>query len=123
MSVSAGQPTFSHYFEMKTPDLDTTHHLQFEVAPWYMPEFKRFRIGTCEGLWKSTKKSYVILAITNGVQHNGHLDDVFEWFEYSCKRDKRSLVILELWNGAFQEHLISKRGFRIHQGNSVIKNP
>lgn len=92
-------------------DFKSEHGLAFEVAPWITHEFSRFRIGTCEGLWRSTKKSYDILAITNDKIGNGHLNDVFQWFENSCKRDKKSLRVLELWNEQFKQPLINKRGF------------
>lgn len=91
----------------------TTHDLPFEVATWYLSsDFKRFRIGTCEGLWRSTDDSYDILAVDNGEIGNGHLNDVFEWFEHSCRRDKKVLRVLECMNKRFETHLIEKRGFK-----------
>ena len=96
---------------METP-FESTHNLPFEVADWITPSFKRFRIGTCEGLWRSTASSYDILAIDNNVPGNGYLHDVFDWFEYSCKRDKKDFRILEVWNTGFEKHLIEKRGFK-----------
>jgi hypothetical protein len=101
--------------------IKTTHNLDFEVAP---PEFinSRFRVGTCTGLWGSTDDSYYILAVVNNKKHNGHLQDVFEWFEYSCKRDNRNLIVLEVWNRDFYKHLI-RRGFipLDKEGKNVIK--
>lgn len=99
----------------------STHDLSFEAAEWELSkwgmtelmgsEFKRFRIGTCSGLWQSTDKSYDILAIDNSKRGNGHFDDVLEWFENSCKRDKKHLMFLEVWNEKLMKHLIEKRGF------------
>lgn len=92
--------------------MTTTHNLIFEHGAWIMYDFDRFRVGTCEGLYRAEKDHYDILAITNNIPGNGHLNDVFEWFEHSCKRDKKSLRILEVWNSGFRNHLINKRGFK-----------
>lgn len=90
----------------------STHELDFEVADWYAdPEMKLYRIGTCEGLWMSTPESYCIISVISSQPGNGHLDDVFEWFENSCKRDGKSLKVLELFNERFEHHLKNKRGF------------
>ena len=93
------------------PEFKSTHNLEFLCAPWWTGDFIQFKIGTCTGLWTSTPDAYQILAVTNDNSGNGHLQDVFDWFENSCKRDKRCLEILEVWNEKFKEHLISKRGF------------
>jgi len=106
---------------MSKPDLDTIHHLPFEVANWITPDFLLFQIGTCNGQWRYTGKSYDILSIKNSEPGNGHLNDVFEWFEYSCKRDHKNLVVLELFNEQFKIHLIKKRGFKIKNNKSVLK--
>lgn len=106
----------------------TTHNLAFEVAPWepFIPVpmtegYMRFRIGTCEGLWTSDETSYKILAIDNTVPGNGHLQDVFEWFENSCRRDRKWLVVQEIMNKEFRTHLIKKRGFKPYRVDDVIK--
>lgn len=95
--------------------ITTTHNLDFEVAesPYniFNDGHKLFRIGTCEGQWGSTPDSYYILSVKNNIKNNGHLDDVFEWFEYSCKRDNRNLLVLECLNHRFYSHLLTKRGF------------
>ena len=93
------------------------HNLIFEVAPYPLnidskKEWIAFRVGTCEGLWCSTAKSYEILAVKNNKIGNGHFNDVLEWFEQSCRRDKKSLKILEVWNSNFKKHLIEKRFFK-----------
>lgn len=98
------------------------HGLKFLSAQWINPEFCKFKIGSCEGLWGVTLDYYSILGIENKTNGNGHLEDVFQWFEMSAKRDKRNLVILEVWNGRFKKHLITKRGFVIIPGTEhVIK--
>ena len=97
------------------------HKLDFEVAKWIMGPYMRFRIGTCHGLWGVTKTSYDILVIKNDVKGNGHLDDMFQWFENSCKRDNRDLKILEIWNSKFKTHLINKRGFKLIDEFTAIK--
>lgn len=105
----------------------TKHCLDFECAPWTpvfpFPDAENyfcFRVGTIEGLWTSTIDSYDILAIENKKPGNGHFDDVLQWFEHSCRRDKKSLRFLEILNDDFREHLIKKRGFK-PQGQNVIK--
>ncbi len=94
-------------------EFKSTHNLSFEMADWeYSHAYKRFRIGTCEGLWCCENGSYCILAIDNKSPGNGHFEDVLEWFINSCKRDKKTLKILEVINQKFKTHLINKRGFR-----------
>ena len=97
--------------------ITTKHNLDFEVArsPYKAHGFEdghmMFRVGTCEGQWGSTDDSFYIMSVANDCQGNGHLDDVFEWFEYSCKQHNKNLLVLECMNKAFYEHLLSKRGF------------
>ena len=90
-------------------EFKSTHNLKFEMARWHLGDM--FRVGTCEGLWGSTNDSYYILSIINSKPGNGHLNDVFEWFENSCKRDGRNLLVLECFNKEFYKHLTDKRGF------------
>lgn len=105
---------------MNTPQ--SPNNLPFESATWVTSDFLRFRIGTCEGLWRCTTDSYDILAIKNNAPGNGHLDDVFWWFEQSAKRDSRNLRVLDLLNPRFETHLLQKRGFVRQEGtNNVIK--
>lgn len=106
----------------------TKHRLDFEACDWspipgFPPSqnFKRFRIGTCEGLWQATDTSYDILAVTNDVKGNGHFEDVLEWFEYACKRDHKHFRFLEVMNARLLLHLIDKRGFARSSGKDVIK--
>lgn len=107
---------------MNTQPFKSTHDLAFGMAPWITADFTRFKIGTCEGLWRSTPTSYDILAIINTKPGNGHFIDVLEWFEQSCIRDNRDFQILEVWNERFKKHLIRKRGFHaIGREDSVIK--
>lgn len=105
----------------------TTHKLDFEVAPFkpfgieMEANMKRFRVGTIDGLYSITSESINIIAITNSVKGNGHLNDVFEWFEFSCTNSKMNLMVLEIWNKKFMKHLIKKRGFRQSNKLNVIK--
>jgi hypothetical protein len=100
--------------------IKTKHDLDFlsDNHPFYGLIFK---VGTCHGIWRFNADSYIIIAITNDKPNNGHLDDVFQWFENSCKRDKRSLKVIEIMNRDFYWHLISKRGFEPVDNESVIK--
>ncbi|MBF0553230.1 MAG: hypothetical protein HQK96_01590 [Nitrospirae bacterium] len=105
-------------------NFQTEHKLDFEVASWpnifceKIP-FHRFRIGTCNGLWRQNGDSYEILAIENTKPNNGHFKDVLQWFWHSCKRDKLNLKILELWNERFKKHLIEKHGFEEMKGGVI----
>lgn len=87
----------------------TTHNLPFECAQHVV--HKVFRVGTCHGQWGNTKDSFYILSIINNQKGNGHLQDVFEWFEHSCKRESMNLLVLCCFNKNFYQHLIDKRGF------------
>lgn len=92
--------------------LRTIHGLAFEVAPWpRSTEYMLFRIGTCDGAWRSTQITYDILSVINSQPGNGHFEDVLEWFEFSCRRDGKLLRILEVMNDRLRKHLIDKRGF------------
>lgn len=109
-------------------EFKTEHNLDFEVAPYHLPvdeinHWQRFRVGTCEGVWCSAETSYKIFAIINESPGNGHLTDVLQWFENSCKCDNKNLEILEFFiNPEFKKHLIKKRGFRPYGNNDVIKS-
>lgn len=99
----------------------TTHKLDFEVSVQNRSEdFYRFRIGTCHGLWRATADTYDILAVYNNKPGNGHLEDVFQWFSASCRRDGRDLRVMEIMNEDFLRHLIEKRGF-VAEGDHCIK--
>lgn len=103
----------------------STHDLAFMVAPWRNAfnkgEWFLFQIGTCHGCWKPTETSYDILAVDNDKPGNGHFQDVLEWFENSCKRDKRDLRFLEVMNKRLLTHLITKRGFTADGENAIKK--
>lgn len=103
-------------------EFQSEHNLDFEVAPWEIcGDFQRFKIGTCTGLWCAAENSYCILAVVNESPGNGHFNDVLQWFENSCVRDGKAFVILEVWNEALKEHLITKRGFQAIEGGHVEK--
>lgn len=106
----------------------TEHNLDFEARPWTPPivtksshEFIEYRIGTCEGLYCSDETSYSILTVKNSQKGNGHLNDVFQWFENSCKRDGKDLKVLEIQTERFYNHLVLKRGFTPIDKENVIK--
>lgn len=100
----------------------STNSLDFYSRPWWVSpnDMTEFQIGTCEGIYRINGKSYEIVAICNHKPGNGHLTDVFEWFENACKRDKWSLKVIEFTNHKFRNHLIEKRGF-LPKGKNVIK--
>ena len=111
----------------------TTHALDFEVAKWDEAglvesvaaelgivnddpypkiEWRLFRVGTCHGQFRVTPEAYEVLSIFNDTPGNGHLEDVFEWFEFASRTTKIPLRVLRFSNAAFKKHLIDKRGFR-----------
>ena len=113
----------------------TKHKLLFESAEWESllaktiigtffnrEGWKIFRVGTVGGQWRSTQTAYEILSFFNEKPGNGHLNDVFEWFEYSCKRDKKDFIIREFWNDNFKQHCIKKRGFKLYNEDDLIKS-
>jgi len=102
-------------------EFKSTHNLPFETASFYHNSATRFRVGTCTGIFSFDGDNYIIIGIGNDKQGNGHLQDVFDWFENSCKRDKRNLIVAELMNERFMKHLIEKRGFIAIDNNNVIK--
>ena len=102
-------------------DFKTTHNLIFWSAPWDRdPTIQVFKIGTCKGQWIATDFTYDIISVINETPGNGHLEDVFEFFERSCRRDKRALRIREFFNEPFRQHCINKRGFVPVVGSSDL---
>lgn len=95
--------------------IKTTHNLDFEACldpiQIFMPGLQRFKVGTVQGQFGLCKNEIFILSITNDEPGNGHLEDVFQWFEYSCKEHKKNFLILEIMNTKFYLHCIRKRGF------------
>lgn len=106
--------------------IETKHNLDFFSAP-YPNLFEdetwiQYKVGTVTGLWNVDVDNYIILSFVNSEAGNGHLQDVFQWFENSCKRDNKNLVIKEIVNERFYNHLINKRGFvTTEEENQLIK--
>lgn len=93
---------------------ETTHKLDFMACedPKSRLGFHLFRIGTCHGQWRAEFDAYEILSIINDTPGNGHFEDVLQWFEFACRRDKKSLRFMAMLNDRFTQHLIEKRGFK-----------
>lgn len=73
--------------------MKTTHSLEFLAAPFeHDDSLVRFKVGSCHGLYGCTNEAYELIAVMNDQPGNGHLTDVFEWFEASAKRDKKAFV-------------------------------
>lgn len=101
---------------------ESTHKLDFMAVPWHRNgSMTAFKVGTCHGLYYTTDSDYVILSIINDSKGNGHFQDVLEWFENSCKRDKKNLGFMEIWNESLFTHLTKKKGFRAVSDKVVIK--
>ncbi len=106
----------------------------FEVCDWVpfgRPElvevlnrdgWKLFRVGKCDGQWRATDDAYEILSIINKFKGNGDFDHALDWFEDSCRRDKKALRIREVWDKRLMAHLIEKRGFVVDHGEDLIKH-
>jgi hypothetical protein len=107
--------------KIKSIEFKSTNNLLFETAPFYTPDVTRFIVGTCSGIYSCEGSKYVIIGIANRQPGNGHLQDVFDWFENSCKRDKKDLMVAELMNERFKKHLIEKRGFKLINDNYAVK--
>ncbi len=102
---------------------NTPHGLPFLVRPWHLgDDWMEYVVGTCQGLWKQEGDAYEILSFYNNKPGNGHFEDVMVWFEFSCKRDHKNLIIREVWNKRLKQHLITKRGFTVLEGNHLIKS-
>lgn len=106
--------------------MQTSNSLSFDVHPYNKP-FPRgyfwecFEVGTCNGLFFKTPTSINIYSICNKEANNGHLNDVFEWFDYFCKRDNKDFIIMDVFNRNFKKHLIEKREFESFESDHVIK--
>lgn len=70
-------------------------------------EWRRYRVGTCIGIYRARGIAYELLAIENSKPGNGHVEAVFSWFFKSCKRDKMHFVILSVMNDGFARKLIN----------------
>lgn len=117
----------NRYQEAST-EFVSTHKLDFLVAPWEFmdsipvtPPFKRYRVGTCHGLWRCADDCYEILSVINDEKGNGHLQDVIEWFENSCRRDNKNLRMLHFENLPFMIHMINHFGFEREKEYDIIK--
>jgi hypothetical protein len=91
----------------------STHGLDFEDGgPFRFDDsFRYFRIGTVEGLYGVRDDAYLVLAIINKDPGNGFMIDFYQYFERSCRRDKKAFRIIEIINSRFMAHLIEKQGF------------
>lgn len=103
-------------------DFKSEHNLDFEIGTEPFDVWTKFRVGTCHGLYRVKDTFYEILAIANKVPGNGHLRDVWQYFERSCRRDKKGLRIREVWNDGFKNHLIEKQGFKVERTDDLIKS-
>lgn len=83
------------------------------AAPWRLdPGIMVYKVGTCHGQYSFTDKGIEIISVVNDNPHNGHLDDVFEWFEFSARVNKRDLFVRGFLNKRFRKHCLEKRGFK-----------
>jgi hypothetical protein len=71
----------------------------------------RFFVGTCNGIFDVNAEGVNIIGITNENPGNGHVDDVFEWFEYAAAGADTRLWVREIYNQRFKQRCLTKRGF------------
>lgn len=102
------------------PEFKSTNELEFLCARHWMKGFIAYKVGTCHGIYTSDENNFQILAVVNESPGNGHLQDVFDWFENSCIRDKKGLMFMEVWNPGLKNHLI-KRGFEETKKDYLLK--
>ena len=95
----------------------TLEEIRKEMATYLV-----FNVGTVVGRWRQVDKYYDLLFVYNSEPGNGHFDDVLEYFEHACKRDKLDLMFSEVWNKKFGKHLRKKRGFKDKGGFAYIKS-
>ena len=81
-------------------------------TPYRNTDFLCFRVGTCNGLWRATETHYEILAVINHKRGNGHFEKTMWWFEQSCKRDGKSLLLREVWNPFLYYKSIKHYGYK-----------
>lgn len=102
----------------------TTTRPPFLSRPWINPlndmGWQDGRVGTCCFQWRATDVAYEILTIINDVPGNGDFGHTLDWFYESCQRDKRVLIIREIWNKRLAAHLL-KRGFRFVNNTDMRK--
>ena len=110
-----------------TNAITTTHNLDFLACTWepvvplpYAESMMAFRVGTCHGVYYFTDDAINILAIANDTKGNGHFKDVMEWFEFSCRENKKPLRFVEVMNQRFKAYLL-KNGFKKDGNDNVIK--
>lgn len=92
-------------------DITTKHRLDFMAGDPDRDEWIPYKVGTVEGRFRHVEDAVEILTIFNSEPGNGHLEDVFEWFEYAAKASGKKLRLLEVCNERFEQHLIGKRDF------------
>lgn len=108
--------------------ITTTHGLNFEQAD--VPKEKQdllslgiylydFRVGTVYGQWYHKNNELCIFAIFNSVPGNGHVKDVFEWFEFACKEQKKNMRVTCILSNEFAR-MLELNGFS-REGRDFIK--
>jgi hypothetical protein len=103
--------------------MEWTPSISFEIGTeaYRGGEWLLFRVGTCEGLWRSTFTAYELLAVVNRQPGNGHFREAMLWFEQSCRRDHKRLIIRECWNLRLA-WMLWKHGFRWSPLFDWVKN-
>ena len=89
-----------------TKPIDGSPSEWFE-RPWKAPDgslWTDFKCGSCRGIYKGNNNGFEILAVQN-TKKNRDFDQVLEWFHKSAKRDKCSVVFLEVGNPKLEKKL------------------
>jgi hypothetical protein len=72
-------------------------------------------------LWQLTDDAYEILSVINKEKGNGHFRATMQWFEQSCRRDRKKLRVLECWNLRLAA-MLRKNGFKRYSGLNYEKS-
>src|ERR1044072_6078329 len=83
-------------------------------------DWRRFRVGTCSGLYRHRDNAYEMLSISNDYPGNKHVEATFAHFFASCKRDKADFIIRVVINRSLKSKLI-ERGFTALNEDDYIK--
>lgn len=106
---------------MTGTEFKSTNNQNFEIAPYWgilneivksNEKYISFKVGNIKGAFRALDSQYQILAVFSNRPGSGHMKDVLEWFENSCKRDNYDLVINDVVNPRLVGYL-HRNGFSI----------
>lgn len=81
----------------------------------------KFICGTVDGIFTVERDRIVMIGIGNMDPGNGHVVDVFQWFDRAAKELKKDFWVVEIINAGFHRCLVERHGFQIATNKSVYK--